>query len=39
MYEYKPLDIAGLKQIGIAFDTDEESNAFAELISEDWRFV
>lgn len=35
MYEYNPLDIAGLKQIGIAFETDEESNAFAELIREE----
>ena len=35
MYEYNPLDIAGLKQIGIAFETDEESNAFAALIREE----
>ena len=35
MYEYNPLDTAGLKQIGISFETDEESNAFAELIREE----
>ncbi len=35
MYEYNPLDINGLKQIGIAFKTDEESNAFAGLIREE----
>lgn len=35
MHEYNPLDIARLKQIGIAFETDEESNAFAELIREE----
>ena len=35
MYEYNPLDIAGLKKIGIAFETDDESNAFAELIREE----
>lgn len=35
MYEYNPLDIDGLKQIGIDFETKEEAYAFAELICEE----
>lgn len=35
MFEYNPLDKAGLEQIGISFETDEEANAFEKLIREE----
>ena len=35
MYEYTRLDVGGLKQLGISFETMEESVAFAALIQEE----
>ena len=35
MYEYNRLDTVGLKQLGIAFETEEEAEAFAEIIREE----